>query len=120
VPSSNIVFRRTRSANEIKKRDPIWDDCWGFHEKVIEKLGVEVILCFGKDVGERICKKIGADELIDTFKEKNKRGWSTEAFVNQDGFIVISMTHPSRANWHNEAADPTLFIKKILQERNII
>jgi len=64
--------------------------------------------------------KTNANELIGIFKEKNNRKWATRAFVNNDGFLVFVTTHPSIAKWDTEAADPTPFIKKILQERNII
>jgi len=120
VPSSNIIFRRTREAEHVEKNDTIWNDCWEFHEKVIEKLGIQAILCFGKDAGKIVCSKVGANNLIDIFKEKNKRKWATRAFNNKNGLVVIVATHPSRAKWDSEAADPTPFIKKILQERNII
>jgi len=120
VPSSNAIFRRTRRAEDIKKGDHIWDDCWKFHEKVIEKLGVGAIICLGGDAGKIVCDKTGANDLIGVFKEKNKRKWATRAFANKNGFVVIVATHPSIADWHSEAADPTPFIKKIFQERNII
>jgi len=48
------------------------------------------------------------------------RKWATRVFTNKNGFVVIVATHPSRAKWDSEAADPTPFIKKILQERSII
>jgi len=120
VPSSNVVFRRTPRANHIKRRDPIWDDCWKFHEKVIEKLGIETVLCLGRDAERVVCNKTNANNLIDISKEQNGRKWATRAFTNKSGFLVISLTHPSIVKWDSEVADPTPFVKKVLQERNII
>jgi len=120
VPSSNVVFRRTPRVSGIRRRDPIWNDCWKFHEKVIEKLGIETVLCFGRDAERVVCKKTNANNLIDISEEENGRKWATRVFTNKSGFLVVSLTHPSIVKWDSEAADPTPFIKKILQERNII
>ena len=119
VPSSNTIFLRTRRAEDIKDNS-LADTCWKFHEKVIEKLGVQVVLCLGNDAGKIVCNKTNANDLIGVFKEKNNRKWATKAFTNKEGFLVFVVTHPSIADWTNPTQDPTPFIKKILQERNII
>ncbi len=88
--------------------------CWPFHEKVITELGIKVILCFGKNAGNFVRRKMEADKLIDDSEERNNRKWRSKANENDKGQIVIVATHPSRADWTNPDSDPSELVKSHL------
>ena len=115
MPSSNICFVRSPREKEISDKLNVYAElCWAFHEKVIDELGIQVILCFGKSAGRFVKNKIQADELIYEFVEKNYRKWVTSVFKNITGQIVIVATHPSIADWTNPNTDPSELVKKHL------
>jgi len=122
VPSSNIIFLRSKGYEDIKDEFPqLAKECWEFHQKVINSLGIKVIICLGKKAGKFVKSQLKANKEIGMFVEKYpKRPKKSIAYENEDGFLVIRIPHPSRAKWDSKEADPTPFIKKILQERNII
>ena len=114
VPSSNLVFARSRKASDIA-----WPQlakvCWPFHGAVIKQLQPRVILCLGKDVGEFVRKKTRAVDQIDGFVETNDRNWKSICFVNHEGLKVVQVTHPSRADWKNPKADPSELVLRSLK-----
>jgi hypothetical protein len=115
VPSSNLIFVRTARGEDLKGREhELKEACWVFHERVIDTLDIEVILCFGIIAGEWVQKKLGADELVETFVENNARGWKSQAFRNTNGIGVVIATHPSIAAWNTPAADPTHLVEHLL------
>ncbi len=115
VPTSNLIFERTRSAADLKFRmNDLADQCWPVHAAVIQKLGVRVILCMGKDAGNWVCKRLGAATLVDQFVEKNERGWTSTAHSAADGLVVVTATHPAIASWRHEATDPSLLVQSML------
>jgi hypothetical protein len=115
IPASNVCFVRSpREINISDNLDEYCELCWPFHEKVINELGIKVILCFGKSAGSFIRKKLKTNKLIDEFVEKNDRRWSSQVFENNTGQIVIIATHPSIADWTNPNSDPSHLVKKYL------
>ena len=115
VPSSNLIFVRSPRAIDLKGRKPeLADACWAFHERVIDTLKINVILCFGRTSGDYVRKKLGADELVETFVEKNARRWKSQSFRNTSGTGVVIATHPSIAAWNTSAADPTHLVEHLL------
>ncbi|MXZ26600.1 MAG: hypothetical protein F4Y80_17410 [Caldilineaceae bacterium SB0665_bin_21] len=113
VPSSNVVFERSRKVSDIAWRQ-LADVCWPFHRSVIKQLQPRVILCLGKDVGEFVRKKTCAVDQIDGFVETNHRNKSI-CFANHEGLKVVHVTHPSWANWKNPKADPSDFVLRALR-----
>lgn len=107
VPASNLVF--VRSAREatmpLGLMDEYADLCWPFHAAVIETLRVRVVVCFGKSAGAKVRARLGAHTEIGHFKETNNRGWSSNAHGAPRGIRVVTVTHPSIADWRNPAAD---------------
>lgn len=112
VPASNLVFFRSTSADKVNKYH--MDECWPFHEYAIEKLKPKAILCFGKSAGAFVRIRLGANKHIAQFIEKNYRKWPSCAYTSPSGIKVIELTHPSRAKWDSEAADPSEMVKRVL------
>lgn len=115
VPASNVVF--TRSRGEVDLRDQtaaLLDACWPVHEAVIEALEVRAMVCFGGTAGRWVRQRVGADQLFDKFTETNARGWTSEAHRSASGKVVVTVTHPGRADWRNPAADPTDLVRRAL------
>lgn len=116
VPASNVVFVRSRNEAELDaEKSILLRDCWPVHGSVISKLGIRVVLCFGGTAGRWVRGQVGATQLVDEFRETNARGWKSEAHSSPNGLIVITATHPSRADWRNPAADPTPLVKRMLR-----
>lgn len=116
VPASNVCFVRSRGESEIKEKLNFYSElCWPVHESIIKELDIKIILCFGQRSGKFVRNKIGAhEELLNfRFEEKNGRPWKTLTFKNPKGQIVITATHPSRADWTNPVTDISPLVKKI-------
>lgn len=108
VPASNVVFLRSSRESTIDgAMKQLADQCWQFHQAVIDLLGVRVVLCFGKTAGKIVCDRLSAHEQYAEFVEQNNRRWTSHAYVNHIGQKVIVATHPSIADWTNPASDPT-------------
>lgn len=115
VPASNVVFVRTRDEAALKaEKATLLGECWPVHQAVIDSLGVRAIVCFGGTAGRWVRDKTGANQLLDQFKETNGRGWTSEAHRAFDGRVVVTATHPGRADWRNPAADATPLIRRTL------
>ena len=115
VPSSNIVFERSRKASDIVNWQQLTEACWPFHCAVIRQLQPRVILCLGEKTANFIRKKTRAHNLIDCFVENNDRRWKSICFANHEGLKVIRVAHPSRANWKNPKADPSDLVLRALR-----
>jgi hypothetical protein len=122
VPASNLVFKRSVNAEKLKERNRLKDLCWPFHQQVIKALGIRVIICLGHETGEYVSSKFRKMEQINVFVEQNKRKWkSTVAVSKVDRVTIISLTHPSRADWTKPETDPsTLVLKTLLLNRRDI
>lgn len=117
VPASNLVFKRTSAEAGLKPDfSSLADQCWAFHEQVIARLEVKVVLCFGQTVGNWVRHKVGANTLVETLVETNNRKWSTKGFENcsGQGVKVVVAPHPSRANWANPNSDPSELVGEML------
>ena len=115
VPASNLIFVRSRNEVDIRnERKRLEDLCWPFHQRVIEALDIRVVVCFGGTVGSALCHRLNAHGFVGAFQETNARRWKTTAHRNEHGIIVITATHPSRADWTKPASDPSGFIKSML------
>lgn len=115
VPCSNVVFvRSSQEATIDGHMAALGELCWPFHAQVIQSLSPRVIVCFGTTAGNFVRGKLGASDLLETYVEQNKRGWSSYLFGARDGQKVVVLTHPSRANWCNPTSDPTVLVKMAL------
>lgn len=116
VPASNVVFVRTRNEADLKtQKRELMNACWPVHKAVIEALETRVVLCLGKTSGLWVRERLEAHKEIDKLTECNRRRWSSYSHEAADGRIVVTLTHPSRADWRNPAADPSPLIKRALQ-----
>jgi hypothetical protein len=115
VPTSNVVFVQSRNEQHLEhEKAELLEACWPLHDAVINELGVRTVLCFGGTAGRWVCEKLGADALVDSFQETNKRGWTSKSHRNSDGLQVVTVTHPSRVDWRNPMADPTPLVERVI------
>lgn len=115
VPASNLIFLSSRNEKDLKDKSSLLETCWPVHQAVIDTLRVRTILCFGQTAGNFVCKKLGANIEIDHYTETNNRRWTSRAHRAADGLVVVTVTHPSWADWKNEKADPTPLVKRMLE-----
>ena len=115
TPASNTIFVRSRGEADLKadKRQLI-RACWPVHEQVLEAVRPKAIICFGSTAGAWVREQVGANALIDRFEELNDRRWKSEAHRASSKLVVITTTHPGRADWRNPAADPTPMVQRVL------
>ena len=115
VPASELVFLRSRNLSELKGSfEKLASECWPFHQAVIDRLGVKVVVCIGKRAGEFVRRRLKAQSQTDEFVEKNKRQWESLSHRNENGIIVVTLTHASQASWTSPASDPTTLVKRAL------
>lgn len=116
IPASNVVFLRSkRKATFEGNFGDAVAACWPFHERVIQALQVRVVLCLGGDAAKPVRDHFNTDELVGEFVENNNRRWASKSYRNADGLTVISVTHPSIADWTNPATDPTVLVLDALR-----
>ena len=122
IPTSHLIFPCWNAGSEpgtaVERQ---WaEECWPFHQAVIDRLGVRIVVCLGSAARNWALKKererTGVEpEQVDGFVADNKGAWPS--YVHQAGDrYIVSLTHPVRANWINSAADPTPMVKRILAE----
>ena len=117
VPSSNVIFARSSTEATLQKsKDILLQACWPVHRAVIRALGIRVVLCFGGTAGRWARERLGAQQHVDSFQETNRRGWRSETHATGDGRMVLTLTHPGRADWRNPDADPTCLVRRALTE----
>jgi len=120
VPASNVVFVRSNNEAALEhQKAKLLDMCWPIHRAVIDTLGMRTILCFGKTAGLWVRERLGANEPVGSFREMNRRCWLNEAHRAPGGETVVTLTHPSRADWRNREADPTSFVTELLKAARI-
>ena len=118
VPTSEVVFlRSTRWRADLGDLESVVRECWPFHRAVIETLGVRVIVCLGGQAGHHVRQRLGAHELVDEFVEDNRRRWKSQAHANGQGLTVVTLAHPSQADWTAPASDPTGLVARSLGRR---
>ena len=118
VPSSNLVFLRSQSAESLGKAQlkSLARCCWRFHQAVIEKLKTRVVVCLGTKAGKAVRGFLNAfDSPIDIFVEDNDRMWRSYTVHNSDGIFIVQLTHPSRAYWTARPSDPTGLVRRALE-----
>ena len=115
VPASNVIFVRSSTEATLEtNKEALLQVCWPVHRAVIDALGIRVVICFGATAGRWVRERIGARQQVDSFQETNRRGWRSDTHVARDGQMVLTLTHPGRANWCNPHADPTCLVRRAL------
>ena len=114
VPSSNVVFERSRRASDIAWRQ-LAEVCWPFHRAVIRQLRPRVILCLGKKAANFVMEKTCAVDQIDCFIENNNHRLESACFTNHEGLNVIRVTHPSWIDWTTPETDPSELVLQALR-----
>ncbi|KRA32509.1 hypothetical protein ASD81_13210 [Nocardioides sp. Root614] len=116
VPSSNLIFVRSRREADLARdhMTSMAEACWPFHQAVIERLGVRVVVCFGGTVSGFVRGKLGANQETDRFVEVNKRNWTSRTFRAPSGLTVVQATHPSIADWCNPNTDVSDLVARAL------
>lgn len=115
TPASNLVFQRSRREADLSEFEHLAHACWPFHQYVLDSLRPKVVVCLGKTAGAYVCRKVGANRLVEMFTESNSRRWQSEWYRSPNGLSVVVVTHPSIANWCNPVTDPTRLIANALQ-----
>lgn len=116
IPASNVVFVRTASEAHLKREvTTLLPACWTFHRAVIASLGIRTVLCLGGTAGKWARQMLGAETPLGHWSERNGRGWKGTGYLARDGKAVITLPHPGRADWRNPLADPSEFVRGILQ-----
>lgn len=122
IPAAQLIFRRWDAAStpaaDVERQ---WsEECWPFHQAVIDRLEVRVVVCLGSYARDWVLKmereRTGVEpEQVDGFVADNKGAWPS--YVHQAGDrYIVSLTHPVRANWINPSADPTPMVRRALAE----
>ena len=118
VPASYLIFWRwTTDVKPSAAEKQQWAaDCWPFHQEVIDRLGVKIVVCLGGETGNRVRKNLGASpEPVREFVENNRRRWRSCAYQAGHRYILV-LTHPTQANWENSNADPTPLVQWALDQ----
>ena len=115
VPTSEVVFlRSTRWRADLGDLESVVRECWPFHQAVIDTLGVRVIVCLGGHAGYHVRQRLDAHEMVDEFVEDNRRLWKSRVHTSARGLTVVTLAHPSQADWTAPATDPTELVERSL------
>lgn len=116
VPASNVIFKRSTDFSKLQDdAKHIAEKCWPFHQRVIDTLGVHIVVCLGKKAGPYVREKLNAQYQIDEFVENNRRRWQSHTHGSPDGFQVVTLTHPSVADWTKCTTDPTCLVVRAIR-----
>ena len=122
IPSSHLIFPCWDAGSEpgaaVERQ---WaEECWSFHQAVIDRLEIRIVVCLGSYARDWALKKererTGVmPEPVDKFVADNKWAWRSYVYPAGDRYIV-SLTHPVWSNWINPTADPTPLVRRVLAE----
>lgn len=109
VPASNIIYARSSRAADLSRTDArSWPEaCWPFHQRMIQRLGVEVVVCFGGKAASFVRRNLKANHKVDEFTETYADRSYTSATYSGPGPTVVHLTHPGTVDWRAPEADPT-------------
>ena len=124
VPASEVVFLGSRGVRDLKRLygkgyGELADLCWPFHEAVIDKLGVQVVACYGKPSGEYIRRRLKASTQVDEFVASYGKGkhLRSHTYRNDKGLSVVTFWFPGigKPFWTNPKTNPTGLVVNALQ-----
>lgn len=120
VPASNLVFLRSLNENQLDANfEELAEQCWPFHQSVINRLGMQVVLCFGNTAGDWIRERLDAHDQVSFLDGPSQRGMTGRVYESPAGLKVVVATHPSQADWRAPATDPTELVRRALAESEI-
>ena len=112
VPASNLVFLRSLNENQLDANfEALAEQCWPFHQSVISRLGVQVVLCFGNTTGDWVRDRLDARDQVSPFDGANQFGVTGRVYESPTGLKVVVATHPNRADWRVPASDPAELVR---------
>ena len=114
VPTSNVVFRRTKEQRDLgpwSEFRRLAEDCWPFHQHVVNKLQVRTIACFGAWARKWLCAELGPMRCVGQFD--GGPGRQSYRLRNAGGLEVVALRHPSRNGW--SAGSPVGLLKESLE-----
>ena len=115
VPASNLVFQRSKRPKDLPDFRMLVQECWPFHQAVIDELKVRVVVCMGAEGREDVRNMLKVNSLpLDSFTEPNRPSWQSLTYRNAEGLVLVQLTHPSRA-WKSRATDPTALVKRAIK-----
>jgi hypothetical protein len=118
IPASNLVFVRSRREAELNKTlyKEYAELCWtNFHEKIIQTLGIKIIICLGNTPGNFVRKKLNMNKKLVYYPERNNRKWATKIYENDKKQKVIIIPHPSVSDWTTDDCDPSVIVSKYIK-----
>lgn len=119
VPTSNLVFQQSKGIGSYPGN--YWHDaeiCWPFHQAVVEKLKIRVILCMGKTVSWFVRLKFDAGKgakKVSGLVGKDDRGWAGLYRSSSSDLLIVAAYHPSRNPWY---MDPSNLVEKALSAKS--
>jgi hypothetical protein len=117
TPCSNLMFIRSRRVTTLNESPSDLEElCWPFHREVISQLRPRIVVCLGDNTGKRVRQRLGAKSVIGRFVENNNRRWASRAHTNSSGVVVLSLTHPSIADWTSPLTDPSSLVLEFLKQ----
>ena len=127
VPASEVVFLRSKDVRELescygKSYKEVADECWPFHEAVINELGIRVIVVYGTRSGRYVRSKLKAIEKVKEIAvphgTKRIHVDRASAWRNAEGITVVNLWFPGVGHpwWTKPVNDPTGLVVNALKE----
>ena len=109
VPASNIVFARSSEISQYSgDLDVDARECWAFHQEVIDRLSVEVVVVVGKSKGAFVRERLKTNRAVKCWTDKNRQPWKSTWYRNTGSLSAVVLAHPTRGHqWTRTASDPT-------------
>ena len=116
VPASNLVFLRSQSKRRLGSEKDfcrLAEICWPFHNAVLKKLKVRVIVCF-RGADKFVRQKVDAYKLVDKNAKSFNRMERSYSYMNSAGLIVVVVPHPSPSynDWTDPEVDPSCLVQR--------
>ena len=122
VPAGLLIFPRWASASQptaaVKSQ---WaEECWPFHQAVLDRLGAPVVVCLSSYTSDWVLKKERqrTGEKPQLLHLPELRGaWSLSSHAYQSGDrYILDLAHPSRSDWTSPDLDPTPLLQWALSQ----
>ena len=118
VPVSNVVFARSSDVSGYSRdRDLDADasECWAFHQEVIDRLSVEIVVLVGKRMEAFVRKRLKTSRAVKRWTDNNAQPWESVWYRSTTGLSAIVLAHPARGHqWTRTASDPTRLVLEAL------
>ena len=106
LPFSDVVFARSRQANQLADKERLMELCWPFHRAVIRGLRIRVVLCLYKPAAVFVRRKLGARPApVHRVCERSRSGkthWR-ECFAAPGDLKIVQITRSTGITWEDNA-----------------